>query len=153
MSKILILVHLLIASMESFIEEKFMHTHTPLEPTIQAQILGDDGVGSCASLQAFKALFPPPCKPSQALHASKKNAHFSKYLPLARFGVFFALDMLSMLSIPCSRTHGASFALQLAISFLHISQSFNGELGSNSLILPQISYEAPLSLGDHLPST
>ena len=40
MSKMLILVHLLIASMESFIEEKFMHTHTPLAFTFQAKILG-----------------------------------------------------------------------------------------------------------------
>ena len=41
MSKILILVHLLIASMESFIEEKLMHTHTPLALTIQAKLLGE----------------------------------------------------------------------------------------------------------------
>ena len=43
MSKILILVHLLIASMESFIEEKLMHTHThtPLAITSQAKILGE----------------------------------------------------------------------------------------------------------------
>ena len=41
MSKILILVHLLKASLESFIEEKLMHTHTPLAFTSQAKILGD----------------------------------------------------------------------------------------------------------------
>ena len=39
MSKMLILVHLLIASMESFIEEKLMHTHTPLAFISQAKIL------------------------------------------------------------------------------------------------------------------
>ena len=40
MSKMLILVHLLIASMESFIEENFMHTPSPLAFTSQAYILG-----------------------------------------------------------------------------------------------------------------
>ena len=40
MSKMLILVHLRISSMESLIEEKLMHTHTPLAFTSQDKILG-----------------------------------------------------------------------------------------------------------------
>ena len=144
MSKMLILVHLLIASMESFIEEKFMHTHTPLAFTFQAQILGDDGAWSCASLQLFKALFPPPCKPSQASHARRKNSLFF-------FSCDFLLDLsinhawafINLAQLHDARRIGIIMVPYLYFHFIFLFQALMESLGPFSHFAPKIHMKHP----------
>ena len=143
MSKMLILVHLLIASMESFIEENFMHTHTPLEPTIQAQILGDDGVGSCASLQLFKALFPPPCKPSQASHARRKNLLFFSCDFLLDLSINHAWAFINLAQLHDARRIGSIMVPQLHFHFIFLFQALMESLGQTHSFCPKFHMKHP----------